>query len=277
MSIFIIAEIGINHNGDINICKKLIKEAKECGCDAIKFQKRNIFKVYTEEYLASFRESPWGKTQKDQKQGLELSKENYIEIEEYCKKLNIEWFASAWDVDSQNFLKQFNCKYNKIASPLLVHKELLEIVAKEGKHTFISTGMSTHRDIQFAVDTFVKYNCSFELMHAVSTYPMKDKDANLNLIKNLKKKYNCNVGYSGHESGIAISNAAAALGITSLERHFTLDRTMYGSDQAASLEPNGLRNLVASVRKIEIAMGDGVKRILEEEEKVAQKLRQHIN
>jgi len=277
MSIFIIAEIGINHNGDINICKKLIKEAKECGCDAIKFQKRNIFKVYTEEYLASFRESPWGKTQKDQKQGLELSKENYIEIQEYCKKLNIEWFASAWDVDSQNFLKQFNCKYNKIASPLLVHKELLEIVAKEGKHTFISTGMSTHKDIQFAVDTFVKHNCSFELMHAVSTYPMKDKDANLNLIKNLKKKYKCNVGYSGHESGIAISNAAAALGITSLERHFTLDRTMYGSDQAASLEPNGLRNLVASVRKIEIAMGDGVKRILEEEEKVAQKLRQHIN
>ena len=277
MSVFIIAEIGINHNGDLNLCKKLIKEAKECGCDAVKFQKRNIFKVYTEDYLASYRESPWGTTQKDQKLALEFTKNDYFEIADFCQSLNIEWFASSWDLDSQEFLKEFNCKFNKIASPMLVHKPLLEIVAKEGKHTFISTGMSTHNDIQYAVDTFTKYNCSFELMHTVSTYPMKDEDANLNLIKNLKKRYECNIGYSGHESGLAISIAATALGITSLERHFTLDRTMYGSDQAASIEPNGLRQLVGSVRKIELALGDGIKKILDDEKIVAEKLRQHIN
>ena len=277
MSIFIIAEIGINHNGDLNICKKLIKEAKECGCDAVKFQKRNIFKVYTEDYLASHRESPWGTTQKDQKLGLEFTKNDYIEIANYCHLLKIEWFASSWDIDSQEFLKEFNCKYNKIASPMLVHKPLLEMVAKEGKHTFISTGMSTHSDIQYAVDTFTKYGCSFELMHTVSTYPMKDEDANLNLIKNLREKYKCNIGYSGHENGVAISLAAAALGITSLERHITLDRTMYGSDQAASIEPNGLRQLVGSVRKIEIALGDGIKKFLDDEKIIASKLRQHLN
>ena len=277
MSIFIIAELGINHNGDLNLCKKLIKEAKECGCDAVKFQKRNIYKVYTEDYLASKRESPWGQTQKDQKLGLEFNKNDYIEIASYCKSLKIEWFASSWDIDSQEFLKEFNCKYNKIASPMLIHKPLLEMVAKEGKHTFISTGMSTHSDIQYAVDTFTKYECSFELMHTVSTYPMKDEDANLNLIKNLREKYKCNIGYSGHESGVAISCAAAALGITSLERHFTLDRTMYGSDQAASIEPNGLRQLVGSVRKIELALGDGIKKFLDDEKIVAEKLRQHLN
>ena len=277
MSIFVIAEIGINHNGDLNLCKKLIKEAKECGCDAVKFQKRNIFKVYTEDYLASFRESPWGTTQKDQKLALEFTKNDYIEIADYCQSLKIEWFASSWDIDSQKFLKEFNCKYNKIASPMLVHKPLLEMVAKEGKHTFISTGMSTHIDIQYAVDTFTKYDCSFELMHTISTYPMKDEDANLNLIKNLREKYKCNVGYSGHESGVAISIAAAALGITSLERHITLDRTMYGSDQAASIEPNGLRQLIGSVRKIELALGDGIKKILDDEKIIAKKLRQHLN
>ena len=277
MSIFVIAEIGINHNGDLNLCKKLIKQAKECGCDAVKFQKRNIFKVYTEDYLASFRESPWGTTQKDQKLALEFTKNDYIEIADYCQSLKIEWFASSWDIDSQKFLKEFNCKYNKIASPMLVHKPLLEMVAKEGKHTFISTGMSTHIDIQYAVDTFTKYDCSFELMHTISTYPMKDEDANLNLIKNLREKYKCNVGYSGHESGVAISIAAAALGITSLERHITLDRTMYGSDQAASIEPNGLRQLIGSVRKIELALGDGIKKILDDEKIIAKKLRQHLN
>ena len=261
----------------MNLCKKLIKEAKECGCDAVKFQKRNIFKVYTEDYLASFRESPWGTTQKDQKLALEFTKNDYIEIADYCQSLKIEWFASSWDIDSQKFLKEFNCKYNKIASPMLVHKPLLEMVAKEGKHTFISTGMSTHIDIQYAVDTFTKYDCSFELMHTISTYPMKDEDANLNLIKNLREKYKCNVGYSGHESGVAISIAAAALGITSLERHITLDRTMYGSDQAASIEPNGLRQLIGSVRKIELALGDGIKKILDDEKIIAKKLRQHLN
>tara|TARA_A100001388_G_C28696743_1_gene464081 strand:+ start:254 stop:1090 length:837 start_codon:yes stop_codon:yes gene_type:complete len=276
MGIFIIAEIGINHNGDLNICKELIKTAKECGCDAVKFQKRNIYKVYSPEYLASSRQSPWGETQEDQKKGLEFNKNDYIEISNYCKKIDIEWFASAWDLDSQEFLNQFNCKYNKIASALIVYEQLLELVAKERKHTFISTGMSTYDDIQKAVDIFRKHNCSFELMHTVSTYPMNDRDANLNVIKTLREKFNCNVGYSGHENGLAISYAAAANGITSLERHITLDRCMYGSDQVASIEPNGLKQLVSTVRKIEMAMGDGIKRIVDDEVEISKKLRQHL-
>tara|TARA_A100001388_G_C28669909_1_gene451047 strand:- start:21 stop:854 length:834 start_codon:yes stop_codon:yes gene_type:complete len=276
MSIFIIAEIGINHNGNIEICKNLIREAKSCGCDAVKFQKRDINRVYTKEFLNSYRESPWGKTQKDQKLGLEFNFEQYQEISNFCNELNIEWFASAWDVESQKFLNQFNCKYNKIASAMLIHKELLNTVAQEGKHTFISTGMSTYEDIKSAIEIFSNYNCPFELMHTVSTYPMQTKDANLLMINTLREKFNCNVGYSGHENGLAISYAAAAMNITSLERHLTLDRTMYGSDQAASIEPNGLRQLVGAVRIIEKAMGDGVKRITDEEKKIAEKLRAHI-
>ncbi len=276
MTIFIIAEIGINHNGSLKICKELIDTAKECGCDAVKFQKRDIDIVYTQEYLESQRESPWGKTQRDQKKGLEFNKEDYYEIAKYCGEKQIEWFASAWDRNSQDFLKQFNCKYNKIASAMIVDKNHLEIVASEGKHTFISTGMSTYEVIDEAVDIFRTYNCPFELMHTVSTYPMKDEDANLRVIKTLQEKYNCDVGYSGHEVGLAISYAATALGITSLERHITLDRAMYGSDQSASIEPNGLRQLISSVRKIEEAMGDGIKKFITEEVPIANKLRQHL-
>jgi len=276
MTIYIVAEIGINHNGDMKICKELIKTAKECGCDAVKFQKRNIYKVYTKEYLESPRNSPWGNTQKDQKLGLEFNEEDYAEISIFCKNHNIEWFASAWDLDSQIFLNKFDCTKNKIASALIIYDDLLEMVAKEGKHTFISTGMSTYDEIQNAVDIFRKYDCPFELMHTVSTYPMKDEDANLNVIKTLREKFNCDVGYSGHENGLAISYAAAALGITSLERHITLDRSMYGSDQAASIEPGGLRQLVGAVRKIEKALGDGTKKIIVEEIEISKKLRQHL-
>ena len=276
MSIFFVAEIGINHNGDLDICKKLIDIAVDTGCDAVKFQKRDIDKVYTQDFLNSFRDSQWGKTQRDQKKGLEFSTEEYVQIDDYCKKKNIEWYASAWDLNSQKFLQQFDCKYNKIASAMIVYEELLKMVANEGKHTFISTGMSTMEDINNAVNIFKESNCSFELMHTVSTYPMKDENANLNVINTIRKKFNCNVGYSGHEPGVAISCAAAALGISSLERHITLDRTMYGSDQAASLEPNGLRQLVSSVRKIEMAMGDGIKKIIDEEHEIAKKLRQHL-
>jgi len=274
--VFIIAEIGINHNGDIKIAKDLIKTAKDAGCDAVKFQKRTLDLVYTKEFLDSFRESPWGNTQRAQKEGLEFNFEQYQEIDAYCKELNIEWFASAWDVESQKFLRQFNLKYNKIASAMIVCKELLEEVAFEGKHTFISTGMSSIEDIDKAVDIFRRYKCSFELMHCVSTYPMDDEDANLNRINTLRERYKCNIGYSGHESGLAVSYAAAAMGITSLERHITLDRAMYGSDQAASLEPNGLRLLIGGVRKIEKAMGDGAIKILEKEVPIAKKLRAHI-
>ena len=260
MGIFIVAEIGINHNGDIELCKKLIDLAKETGCNAVKFQKRDIDKVYTKEFLQTFRESPWGKTQKDQKLGLEFSLEDYQIIDEYCKKISIDWYYSAWDLNSQILMRKFNCKYNKIASAMLIDKPFLEEVASEKKYTFISTGMSSFEDINSAVNIFKINECPFELMHTVSTYPMKTEDANLKMIETLKKKYNCNVGYSGHESGLAISYAAASLGISSLERHITLDRSMYGSDQAASIEPNGLRTLISTVRKIEKAMGDGITR-----------------
>ena len=276
MSVFIVAEVGINHNGDIGVCKKLIDVAVEAGCDAVKFQKRNINNVYTQEFLDSPRESPWGVTQRAQKEGLEFNEEQYKEIACYCKSKGIDWFASAWDVSSQGFLRHFDLKFNKIASAMIVHHELLQMVAEERKHTFISTGMSTYDDIKKAVDIFRNANCPFELMHTISTYPMSDEDANLNLIETLRERYQCNVGYSGHESGLAISYAAAAMGITSLERHITLDRAMYGSDQAASIEPAALKQLVGAVRKIEVAMGDGIKRILDQEKPIAQKLREHI-
>jgi len=277
MSIFIIAEIGINHNGDMSICKKLIDTAVESGCNAVKFQKRDINQVYTQEFLDLSRESPWGKTQREQKIGLEFDKNQYDEISQYCKTKNIEWFASAWDLNSQEFLQQFDCKYNKVASAMIVHTDLLKEIASEGKHTFISTGMTTYDDIQTAVDIFRKADCSFELMHTVSTYPMKDEDANLNMIKTLREKFKCDVGYSGHEVGLAVSYAATALNITSLERHITLDRAMYGSDQSASVEPSGFRQLVGAVRKIELAMGDGIKKTIEAEVPIAENLRQHLD
>jgi len=276
MSIFIVAEIGINHNGDISICKELIDVAVTAGCNAVKFQKRDIDLVYTQEFLDSPRESPWGVTQRSQKEGLEFNKEQYIDISEYCSSKGIEWFASAWDTNSQNFLRQFNCKFNKIASAMIVDDSLLRMVAEEGKHTFISTGMSTYKDIDKAVEIFNIAGCPFELMHTISTYPMRDEDANLNLINSLRNRYECDIGYSGHEVGLAISYAAAAMGISSLERHITLDRAMYGSDQSASVEPNGLNQLVGGVRAIEKAMGDGEKRLIGSEVPIAQKLRGHL-
>jgi len=277
MSVFIIAEIGINHNGDMGICKDLIDAAVDAGCDAVKFQKRTIDLVYTQEFLDSPRESMWGNTQRDQKNALEFTKNEYDEINSYCKKKGISWFASAWDLESQKFLRQYNCKYNKIASAMIVHNQLLHEVASEQKHTFISTGMSSYEDIDRAVKIFKKHNCPFELMHTVSTYPMKDEDANLKMIPILREKYKCNIGYSGHEVGLAVSYGATALDITSLERHITLDRAMYGSDQSASIEPAGLKMLVGAVRKIEKAMGDGVKKIIADEIPIAEKLRAHIN
>ncbi len=275
-NIFIVGEIGINHNGDLDIAKKLVDISAEAGADAVKFQKRTIDNVYSKETLDAPRESPWGTTQREQKEGLEFDKEDYEEIDKYCKSKGIEWFASAWDLDSQKFLQNFDCKYNKVASAMIIYSELLELIASEKKHTFISTGMATIDQISNAVDIFRKYNCPFELMHTVSTYPMDDSVANLNVIKTLQDKFECNVGYSGHETGVAISVAACAMGITSLERHITLDRSMYGSDQAASLEPSGWRNLIGSARKIPAAMGDGIKRILDAEIPIAEKLREHI-
>ena len=272
----IIAEIGINHNGDIDICKKLIDIAVVSGCDLVKFQKRTINKVYSKETLDAPRESPWGTTQRDQKNGLEFGSNEYDIIDNYCKNKNIGWFASAWDIDSLFFLEKYDCPYNKIASAMIIDNEFLNKVSMQKKHTFISTGMTELDQIEKAVNIFKSNGCSFELMHTVSTYPMPDQDANLLCIPMLKEKFNCNVGYSGHERGLAISYGAAALGISSLERHITIDRTMYGSDQAASIEPNGLRELVGGVRKIQSALGNGIKIITEGEKDVAAKLRSHI-
>jgi N-acetylneuraminate synthase len=276
VKIFIIAEIGINHNGDVDIAKDLIKIAKEAGCDAVKFQKRTLDLVYSSEELDKPRESPWGTTNRQQKEGLELSQQEFEVVDSYCKELGIEWFASAWDVESQKFLQQFDLKYNKIASAMMVDENILSLVASEGRHTFISTGMSTLEEIDQAIEIFKNSGCPFEIMHCVSTYPMEDTDANLNCISTLRDRYVCDVGYSGHEVGLAVSYAAAALGITSLERHITLDRAMYGSDQSASIEPAALNSLVAAVHKIEQAMGDGQKYVLDSEVPIAKKLRGHL-
>ena len=278
MSCFVISELGINHNGDIKITKEMIKESKLCGANAVKFQKRDIDLVYDKETLSSKRESPWGNTFRQQKVGIEFGLKEYKQIDEYCRSLNIEWFASAWDLNSLDFLKQFKLKYNKIASAMNIDKKFLEAVAKQGKHTFISTGMSNFKIIDEAVQIFKKNQCPFELMHCISKYPFDDHQANLNMINVLKKRYDCNVGYSGHEKGgMAISYAASALGISSLERHFTLDRNMYGSDQAASITAPTFKELIGGIRKIEMALkGSKDKVILEEEKAVAKKLRAHI-
>jgi len=273
MRIFFIAEIGINHNGDVNIAKKLIDIVILAGCDAVKFQKRTIDKVYRKEFLDTFRESPWGITQRAQKEGLEFGLKEYREIDEYCNQKQIPWFASAWDIESQKFLQQFNLKYNKIASAMIAYVPLLEEIASERKHTFISTGMSSLSEIENAVNIFRQADCPFELMHCVSTYPMKSEDANLKNILMLRNKFHCNIGYSGHEPGLAISYAAAALGVTSIERHITIDRSMYGSDQASSVESMGLFTLVGAIRKIEKALGNEEKIVTKEEEKIKKKLR----
>ena len=274
---YLIAEIGINHNGDIKIAKELIDISKKANFDAVKFQKRDVELVYSNEILDTPRESPWGKTTREQKIGLEFNEKEYDEINEYCAKINMDWFASAWDLKSLNFLKKYKLRFNKIASAMIVDENFLNEVASEGKHTFISTGMSSIENIDNAVKIFKEKKCSFELMHCVSTYPMKPEDANLSTINELRDRYDCDVGYSGHENGVIVSIAALQFGITSLERHITLDRTMYGSDQAASLEPQGLQNLAESISKYIVAIGKpSLGKILEEEVPIAKKLRAHI-
>ena len=274
---FIIAEIGINHNGDIEIAKKLIDAAKFTGCNAVKFQKRDINIVYSKELLDSPRESPWGTTQRDQKKKLEFTESEYETIDSYCKSKDIIWFASAWDNNSLKFLDRFNLPYNKIASAMIVDINFLKEVAKRKKHTFISTGMSTDKDIETAVKIFKDLKCPFELMHCVSTYPTKVEDVNLSTINFMKEKFKCDVGYSGHENGITVSLSAVSLGISSLERHITLDRTMYGSDQAASLEPRGFMEMNSRINSIIKAIGTPKYGFITEEEKIiAKKLRAHI-
>ena len=271
--VFIIAEIGINHNGDLKLAKELMKMAKDSGCDAVKFQKRTIDIVYTKEFLEESRESPWGTTQREQKEGLEFNESDYGEIDSYAKELDIIWFASAWDIPSQDFLKQFNVPYNKIASAMTTNLEFVEHVAKEGKPTFVSTGMTTLEEIENTVNIFKKHNCPITLMHTNSEYPSPEENLNLNCIITLKEKFNIPIGYSGHEPSVSPSLVAACLGATAIERHITKDRSSYGSDQAASLESSGLKNLVDMIRKLPVVLGDGVKLITDEEKKIAKKLR----
>ena len=277
MSLFLIAEVGINHNGDMGIAKQLIDAAADAGFDAVKFQKRTIEDVYTREFLDSPRESPWGTTQRDQKQGLEFSKEQYQEISEYCKSKNIQWSASAWDLKAQEFINTFDCGFNKVASPMLGHIPLLKLIASTGKKAYISTGMSTLEEIDRVVEIFREEKCDFELMHCNSTYPMKEEDANLLCIPMLRSRYDVNVGYSGHESSLLkVCAAAVALGATSIERHLTLDRAMYGSDQAASIEAASIKGFAEAVRKIPAILGSGVKVLNESEKAAREKLRMSV-
>jgi len=271
--VFFIAEIGINHNGDLSLAKELIDMAIDVGCDAVKFQKRNITKVYNEEFLNSYRESPWGMSQRDQKNGLELSQSDFDSIDLYCKEKGIDWFASAWDEDSVMFLKKYDLKYNKIASAMLTNKKVLEEIAKQGKLTFISTGLSTLEQIDNAVNVFVKYKCPYVLMHCVGLYPCPDNKLNLNMINTLKQRYKCPIGYSGHSSGIMDAVISYILGARYIEKHITLDRSMYGSDQSASLEKKGLEKTIEYIKYTNKALGNGKKIISNKEAKVRDKLR----
>lgn len=271
--LMVIAEIGINANGSLGDAKKLIDMAKDCGADAIKFQKRDIDTVYSYEYLKSDRESPFGTTQREQKEGLEFSKKDYDAIDKYCKEKDIFWFASAWDEKSQEFLRQYNCTFNKIASAMLTNLPFVDMIASEKKQTFISTGMSTIAEIDKVIDIFKKHKTPFTLMHSVSLYPCPDDKCNLKAINTLKKKYGSEIGYSGHELGLTPSLLAVSMGATVLERHVTLNRAGYGSDQSASLEKHGLEVLVREARLISDMMGDGdKKKVSKEEQDVRDKL-----
>ncbi len=273
--VFIIAELGTNHMGDVKITKQMITIAKSAGCNAVKLQKKSVEKIYTKEFLDSYLESPWGTTQREMRLHREFSEKQLSEIVKHAKKLKIPIFFSCWDIESQIQMRKFRTKYNKVASAMLTHQKLLKTIAKEKKYTFISTGMSTIKEIETAVKIFKKFKCPFELMHTNSAYPMSNNEANLKLISVLRKKFKCKVGYSGHENGATdVCIPAVMLGVSSIERHFTLDRTSYGHDQAASLEPSGLFRLIRDIHVIDTIMGDGKKRIWESEKPNIKKLRQ---
>jgi N-acetylneuraminate synthase len=270
----LIAEIGINHNGDINIAKQLIHMAYTNGFDMVKFQKRAPSISVPQSMRTKMRDTPWGYlTYLDYKEKLELGRSEYDQIDEYCRDLGIDWFASAWDISSFNFLKKYKLKYHKIASSMLTYKPLLEAVAKEGKVTFISTGMSSMSEIDNAVEIFKTHECPFVLMHSVSIYPCNDYQCNIRMVKTLHKRYDCLVGYSGHEPDILPSILAVFMGAVAIERHITLDRAMWGTDQAASLENRGQILLVRDIRKQEEILGSGNKIIYDEEIEKAGELR----
>jgi N-acetylneuraminate synthase len=268
---YVIAEIGINHNGDIDTAKRLISVALAAGCDAVKFQKRTVSVVYSPDELAKARENPFGPTNGDLKYGLEFEQEEYEEIDAFCKSIKLTWFASPWDEGSVDFLEQFHVPVHKIASASLTDDNLLRHVRRTGKPVILSTGMSTYAEIDHAVEVLGKENLI--LMHATSTYPANYDELNLRAIPVMAERYGVPVGYSGHETGIPTSVCAAALGACSVERHITLDRASWGSDQAASLEPNGINRLVRDIHLWEQAKGDGVKRVYEREFPIIKKLR----
>ena len=268
---FVIAEIGINHNGSLEMAKKLISLAHFFGCDAVKFQKRTVEDVYTKEELAMPRPSVFGETNGDLKYGLEFGYEEYKEIDRYCKEIGILWFASCWDKKSVDFIGQFDVCAYKIPSALITDIELLEYTKKTNKPILISTGMSTMEEIDKAVNVVGLNNTI--IYHCTSTYPSENNELNLNVIKTLKEKYNCPIGYSGHEKGIVSSTIAVVLGACSVERHITLDRALWGSDQAASLEPEGLRKMVRDIRNVKAFLGDGIKKVYDSELPIKKKLR----
>ncbi|HEY0307259.1 MAG TPA: N-acetylneuraminate synthase family protein [Acidobacteriaceae bacterium] len=268
---YIIAEIGINHNGDIDLAKRLISVAVAAGCDAVKFQKRTVEVVYTAEELAKPRENPFGTTNGDLKYALEFEEDDYKEIDAFCKSIKIPWFVSPWDEGAVDFMEQFDTPVYKIASASLTDDHLLKHVRKTGKPVVASTGMSTYAEIDHAVGILGKEN--LVLMHTTSTYPANYDELNLRAIPTMAERYGVPIGYSGHETGIPTSVAAAVLGACMVERHITMDRAMWGSDQSASLEPNGISRLVRDVRLVEQSLGDGIKRVFEREVPIIKKLR----
>jgi N-acetylneuraminate synthase len=268
---YVIAEIGINHNGDINIAKKLIDAAAAAKCNAVKFQKRTIEVVYSAEELARPRESPFGETNGDLKYALEFGEDEYAEIDRHCKRNNIAWFASCWDEQSVDFIEQFNVPCYKIASASLTDDGLLRHTRSKGRPILLSTGMSTLEQIDHAVDVLGKED--LVILHTTSTYPALYEELNLRVIPILKQRYGIPAGYSGHETGLSTTIASVAMGACVVERHITLDRAMWGSDQAASVEPQGIAHMVRDIRLVETAMGDGVKRVIEREVQVMKKLR----
>ena len=263
---YLIGEVGINHNGEIKIAKQIILQAKKFGFDAVKFQKRNPDISTPDNKKFEIRNTPWGNiSYLDYKKKIEFDQKKYDEIDKYCKKIKIDWFASAWDIDSVNFLRKYKMPYHKVASAMLTNIDLLNSISKEKKPTLISTGMSNMKIIDQAVKIFKKNNCKFVLMHCVSTYPANEKNLNLNMISTLKKKYKCEVGYSGHEKSVTPSLYAAILGAKYIERHITLDRTMWGTDHSASLEISGMEKLGTMLKNIPEILGDGKKKFLSDE------------
>jgi N-acetylneuraminate synthase len=268
---FVVAEIGINHNGDLDVAKRLISVAVAAGCQAVKFQKRTLEVVYSPDEMSRPRESPFGETNGDLKRGLEFGLEQYRAIDRYCRDVNILWFASCWDEGSVDFIDQFGPPAYKIASASLTDDDLLRHTRAKGKPVVLSTGMSTLEQVDHAVEVLGTQD--LVVLHACSTYPSPYADLNIRVIPSLRDRYGVPVGYSGHETGLPSTIAAVALGATMVERHITLDRAMWGSDQAASLEPNGITRLVRDIRLVENALGDGTKRVVPSEVPIMKKLR----